>query len=299
MNWPVNPLRGKANQTTDWRAVCGKSACTVRRGEGPKPIGPSYPYPSSPSISRACCGPPTMKRFRERSSTASAVRASWAAACFPWLGHDTELVFNLFPRRTGVDLAAAMAMTTRPSFPPAYGGGPSASMASARIAGFSPGVRGWTECVAGGRRAQALFPRRTGVDLAAAMAMTTRPSFPPAYGGGPFYAGAFGTMLLFSPGVRGWTEHSAHLPSWIDLFPRRTGVDRSSRLPCEASRPFPPVCGGGPASVKSGPPRYGFSPGVRGWTEPVVRFFPLNIYARCGEVFAVLAQVNGQPAVRC
>jgi len=24
--------------------VCGKSACTVRRGEGPKPIGPSYPY---------------------------------------------------------------------------------------------------------------------------------------------------------------------------------------------------------------------------------------------------------------
>src|SRR5271157_2001866 len=41
MNWPVNPLRGK---TTDWRAVCGKSACTVRRGEGPNSIGPSYPY---------------------------------------------------------------------------------------------------------------------------------------------------------------------------------------------------------------------------------------------------------------
>src|SRR5665213_208967 len=35
----VNPLRGK---TTDRRAVCGKSACTVRRGEGPKSIGPSY-----------------------------------------------------------------------------------------------------------------------------------------------------------------------------------------------------------------------------------------------------------------
>src|SRR5271157_5279940 len=44
MNWPVNPLRGKANQTTDWRAVCGRSACTVRRGEGPTSIGPSYPY---------------------------------------------------------------------------------------------------------------------------------------------------------------------------------------------------------------------------------------------------------------
>src|SRR5271157_3961428 len=41
MTWPVNPLRGK---TTDWRAVCGKSACTVRRGEGPNSIGPSYPY---------------------------------------------------------------------------------------------------------------------------------------------------------------------------------------------------------------------------------------------------------------
>ena len=24
--------------------MCGRSACTVRRGEGPKPIGPSYPY---------------------------------------------------------------------------------------------------------------------------------------------------------------------------------------------------------------------------------------------------------------
>src|SRR5208337_2577267 len=118
----------------------------------------------SPSISRACCGPPTMKRFRERSSTASAVRASWAAACFPWLGHDTELVFNLFPRRTGVDLAAAMAMTTRPSFPPAYGGGPSASMASARIAGFSPGVRGWTAVVGFLAKLLDLFPRCAGVD---------------------------------------------------------------------------------------------------------------------------------------
>ena len=27
--------------------MCGKSACTVRRGEGPKPIGPSYPYPGA------------------------------------------------------------------------------------------------------------------------------------------------------------------------------------------------------------------------------------------------------------
>src|SRR4051812_47433641 len=42
MRWPVNPLRGK---TTDWRAVCGRSACTVRRGEGPNSIKPSYPYP--------------------------------------------------------------------------------------------------------------------------------------------------------------------------------------------------------------------------------------------------------------
>src|SRR5208337_3184014 len=200
----------------------------------------------SPSISRACCGPPTMKRFRERSSTASAVRASWAAACFPWLGHDTELVFNLFPRRTGVALAAAMAMTTRPSFPPAYGGGPSASSASARIAGFSPGVRGWAECVAGGRRAQALFPRRTGVDLAAAMAMTTRPSFPPAYGGGPSSSMASARIAGFSPGVRGWTVLRRRVRDHAPLFPRRTGVDRAQRTLAVLDRPFPPAYGGGP-----------------------------------------------------
>ena len=34
----------EVKQTTDWRAVCGRSACTVRRGEGPTSIGPSYPY---------------------------------------------------------------------------------------------------------------------------------------------------------------------------------------------------------------------------------------------------------------
>ena len=45
----VNPLRGK---TTDWRAVCGKSACTVRRGEGPNSIGSSYPY----QLSKPCPG---------------------------------------------------------------------------------------------------------------------------------------------------------------------------------------------------------------------------------------------------
>ena len=45
--WRANPLRGK---TTDRRAVCGRSACTVRRGEEPKSIGSSYPYqrPRSP-----------------------------------------------------------------------------------------------------------------------------------------------------------------------------------------------------------------------------------------------------------
>ena len=41
MLWPVNPLRGK---TTDWRAVCGKTACTVRREGGPNSIGSPYPY---------------------------------------------------------------------------------------------------------------------------------------------------------------------------------------------------------------------------------------------------------------
>ena len=44
----VNPLEGK---TTNWRAVYGKSACTVRR-EG-EPRGSSYPYnfPVFPKIS--------------------------------------------------------------------------------------------------------------------------------------------------------------------------------------------------------------------------------------------------------
>src|SRR5262245_33995262 len=37
---PVSPLGGN---TINRRAVCGRPACTVRRGEGPKPIGPSYP----------------------------------------------------------------------------------------------------------------------------------------------------------------------------------------------------------------------------------------------------------------
>jgi hypothetical protein len=39
---PVNPLGGK---TIDRRAVCGRSACTVRREGGPKPMGSPYPYP--------------------------------------------------------------------------------------------------------------------------------------------------------------------------------------------------------------------------------------------------------------
>jgi len=41
MRWFVNPLGGK---TTDWKAVCGRSACTVWRGEGS--IDPSYPIES-------------------------------------------------------------------------------------------------------------------------------------------------------------------------------------------------------------------------------------------------------------
>src|SRR5437016_1813210 len=41
MHWPFNPLGGK---TINRRAVCGRSARTVRRGEGSNPIGPSYPY---------------------------------------------------------------------------------------------------------------------------------------------------------------------------------------------------------------------------------------------------------------
>jgi hypothetical protein len=37
----ANPLGGK---TTDWRAVCGRSACTVRREGRLKPMSLPYPY---------------------------------------------------------------------------------------------------------------------------------------------------------------------------------------------------------------------------------------------------------------
>ncbi len=41
MAWSVNPRRGK---TTNWRAVCGRTARTVRREGGSNSIGPPYPY---------------------------------------------------------------------------------------------------------------------------------------------------------------------------------------------------------------------------------------------------------------
>lgn len=43
----VNPTSVSSNprEPTDWRAVCGKIARTVRREGRPKPIGRSYPYP--------------------------------------------------------------------------------------------------------------------------------------------------------------------------------------------------------------------------------------------------------------
>ena len=52
MRWRVNPLRGK---TTDWRAVCGRSACTVRREGGLKPAlpTPTVPLPLSRSEASA------------------------------------------------------------------------------------------------------------------------------------------------------------------------------------------------------------------------------------------------------
>ena len=66
--------------------MCGKSACTVRRGEGPKPIGPSYPYRSvsfplavgSVCRSIAVCCPSC--RWSMAPSTASS-RRSAAAGC--------------------------------------------------------------------------------------------------------------------------------------------------------------------------------------------------------------------------
>ncbi len=40
-------MLGRVNpdeETIDWRAVCGRTARTVRREERPNPIGRSYPY---------------------------------------------------------------------------------------------------------------------------------------------------------------------------------------------------------------------------------------------------------------
>ncbi len=48
MNRPVNPPRGK---TTDRRAVCGRTACTVRR-EG-RPGQPVFPTPISRGVRTA------------------------------------------------------------------------------------------------------------------------------------------------------------------------------------------------------------------------------------------------------
>src|SRR4051794_10579482 len=56
MRRSVNPLRGK---TTDRRAVCGKSACTVRREGGPNSIGPPYPYQATGNRSSLPASPPS------------------------------------------------------------------------------------------------------------------------------------------------------------------------------------------------------------------------------------------------
>ena len=67
MTWPVNPLRGK---TTNWRAVCGRSACTVRREGGSTPIGSPYPYRGNSSEEtchvRSCRDPAKPARIRPR-----------------------------------------------------------------------------------------------------------------------------------------------------------------------------------------------------------------------------------------
>jgi hypothetical protein len=45
MSRPVDPHEGK---TINRRAGCGRTARPVRRGAGPKPIGPAYPYKTGP-----------------------------------------------------------------------------------------------------------------------------------------------------------------------------------------------------------------------------------------------------------
>jgi hypothetical protein len=60
----VSPLEGK---TTDWRAVCGRSARTVRREGASKPIGAPYPYQQKFDGSGSHAEAPTM-RLRTRAA---------------------------------------------------------------------------------------------------------------------------------------------------------------------------------------------------------------------------------------
>ena len=44
MNWPVNPLRGNQTKPLTGEPCAGNPPARFGGGEGPKPIGPSYPY---------------------------------------------------------------------------------------------------------------------------------------------------------------------------------------------------------------------------------------------------------------
>jgi len=152
----------------------------------------------------------------------------------------------LFPRRTGVDRSRRTPRTSRPAFPPAYGGGPPGVPLAAAVADFPPGVRGWTELVRAMTIHERLFPRRAGVDLHTAESFAGSRPFPPAYGGGPVIGFSKRWSSAFSPGARGWTVKVFADSHFDSLFPRRTGVDRRSARTLPLRFPFPPACGGGP-----------------------------------------------------
>jgi len=114
-----------------------------------------------------------------------------------------------------------------------------------------------------------VFPRCAGVDRTAWRSARRPPSFPPVRGGGPIDSTVAASSSTFSPGARGWTGRLRKEYEAGEVFPRCAGVDRDVALTPVVQVCFPPACGGGPRSTSWMTWRVCFSPGVRGWTDPL------------------------------
>ena len=72
----VSPLCGN---TTNWRAGCGRPARPVRRGEGLKPISPSYPDPRTRVVPAAAGTRSGFRPERKGRGTRAGARHLWPA----------------------------------------------------------------------------------------------------------------------------------------------------------------------------------------------------------------------------